>query len=76
MMNTTPRNPLITAVAVLATIGLAIIGVIALSYIVILIAILGLATMTINAVRKRWMKSPAQSQSTTAPGRVIDHDDH
>ena len=76
MMNTTPRNPLITAVAVLATIGLAIIGVIALSYIVILIAILGLATMTINAVRKRWMKSPVQSQSTAAPGRVIDHDDH
>ena len=60
-------------------VGLAIIGFIALSYLLIAIAAIGLIMFIIGFTRAQWMKRfGGKTTLHTQPksGRVIDHDEH
>lgn len=79
MQKPTPHNPLITLLSMMVLAGLAIIGFIALSYLLIAIAAIGLIMFIIGFTRAQWMKRfGGKTTMHTQPksGRVIDHDEH
>ena len=78
MQQPAPRNPLITCLSMLALVGLAVIGFIALSYLLIAIATIGLILFIIGFVRTQWIKRfGGKTTLHTQPksGRVIDHNE-
>ena len=78
-MTTPNKNPLVTAISLLVIIGLGIIGFVALSYFIIILAIAGLIAFIISFVRAQWARrfGTTSSQNNTQPntGRVIEHED-
>ncbi len=78
MQKPTSHNPLITLLSMMILAGLAVIGFIALSYILIAIATIGLIMFIIGFARTQWIKRfGGKTTLHTQPksGRVIDHDE-
>ena len=78
-MTTQNKNPIITVISFLVIIGLGIIGFIALSYFIIVLAVIGLIAFIVSFIRAQWIKRfgvhPSQNTAQPNSGRVIEHED-